>query len=129
MSEQALSARISALERALSGPVKDPSKFRQERAEAQAIRDAEQTFLRSPEGVRIQKIELELLQLKDYVKSLRGEEGIDNEGPIFRLSKRTRDAIGDVLDVEEVELTFCDALDVEHTGIFYLKKGSIVPPL
>lgn len=128
MSDQALASRVAALERALAGPVKDPSKFRQERAEAQAIRDAEAASLRSPEGVRIQKLELELLQLKDYVKSMRGEEGIENDGPIFRLSRKPTAPLSDVLDAEELELTFCDEDDVQHTAIFYIKSGSVVPP-
>lgn len=101
---------------------------RKERAEADAVRKAEETYLKSPAALEIRELGNRVQQLENYIRQLRGEEGIDNEGPIFRLSKQPRNAIASLLDgFEEVELTFCDDNDVEHTGTFLVKD--ITPPL
>lgn len=122
-------ARVAALEKALSGPAKDPSRFRQEKAEQKAIADAALAFQQSPVGVALQRLEVRLTNLENYVKQLRGEEGITNDGPIFRLERRPTEPVPDVLNAEKVALTFCDEDDTPHTANFFVESGSIVPPL
>lgn len=100
---------------------------RKERAEADAMRKAEESYLKTPAALELRELGNRVQELENYIRELRGEEGIDNDGPIFRLSKRPMD--GSTPQMIEVELTFCDENDVQHTGTFYAKPGSIVPPL
>lgn len=129
MSEQQLSSRLDKLESALFGGPKDSSQFRQRKAEEAAELKAAQDYQNSPAGRDFANLNQRILKLEQYVyQQLRGEEGISNEGPIFRLDRRPTSSIGTNLDgYEEVEITFCDGDDIEHTGIVLMKN--ITPPL
>lgn len=101
---------------------------RKERAEADAVRKAEESYLRTPAALEIRELGNRVQKLENFISQLRGEEGIDNEGPIFRLSNRPRDGAAAESPLK-VDLVFCDEDGIEHTGTFWLEPGSVVPPL
>lgn len=101
------------------------SMTRKERAEAAALSQAQADYTRTPAHNDIEKLDLRLLKVEGYIGALRGEEGIDNEGPIFRLSRRPIPIAPEAFT--GVTLTFCGPDDVEHTGDFHVKN--VAPPL
>ena len=96
-----------------------------QRAEAQAVQRAFEDYARSPAAQEITMLVQRVQTLENFISNLRGEEGIDNEGPIFRLSRRPIPIAPEAFT--GVTLTFCDEDDVQHTGDFHVKN--IVPPL
>jgi len=107
---------------------------RSETSREREVRREAQRQAQTPEGklqAQVVQLKAELAALNAYVMGFKGDgSGVEFKGNTvsFRLPERKKDADSD-RDYEEVELTFCAEDDTQHTATFFVKRGSINPPL